>query len=324
MSVSWRHRWRSLLPLTLLTVGCTYALASWNWCGRWGRGEPVVVGQGHAEGPLKAGAARVALAPPYPVVVAGYGPFLPEATGAALPAQARAVVLAAGDVKVGVVSLELMLAPDALVAAVRARTAELGLGAVLVVATHTHSSFGGYDARLAAQLGGTGRFREDSLKAVVEGAHEALRRAASGLTEVSLEVGQARESGLVRARSEGEAPDGDLTHVVLRGAEGPVAELLLFAAHPTLVPRKRGVVDPDWPGRVSALREAAGGVTLVLQGASGNASAVWDGGEGLERVAAYAGAVAELAERAAPSRVEPSGLGFARVEVALPRPDASR
>ncbi|MFY0573110.1 hypothetical protein ACN28S_00905 [Cystobacter fuscus] len=108
--------------------------------------------------------------------MAGYGLPLPEAARAGLAPRARAVVLAAGDMKVGLVSLELMLVPDALVAAVRERTASLGLGAVVVVATHTHSSFGGYDARLAAQLGGTGRFREASLKAAVEGASEALRR----------------------------------------------------------------------------------------------------------------------------------------------------
>jgi neutral ceramidase len=324
MSASWRQRLRSLIPVTLLTFGCAYALASWNWCGRWGEGTPVVVGQARTEGAWKAGAARVALAPPYPVVVAGYGLPLPEARGAGLPPQARAVVVAAGDVKVGVVSLELMLVPDALVAAVRERSASLGLGAVVVVATHTHSSFGGYDARPAAQLGGTGRFREEALKAVVEGASEALRQAASRLTDVTLEVGQAREPGLVRSRSGGESPDGSLTRAVLRGEQGTVAELLLFASHPTLVPRKRDVVDPDWPGRVSELREAAGGVTLMLQGAGGNATAVEEEGEGLEKVGAYARAVAELAERATLVPVERPELGFARVEVALPRPDASR
>ncbi|WP_095984590.1 neutral/alkaline non-lysosomal ceramidase N-terminal domain-containing protein [Cystobacter fuscus] len=324
MSVSWRQRLRGLVAMTLLTLGCAYALASWNWCGRWGEGVPVLVGQARAGGPLRAGAARVDLAPPYPVVVAGYGLPLPEATGAGLPPRARAVVLAAGDMKVGLVSLELMLVPDALVAAVRERTASLGLGAVVVVATHTHSSFGGYDARLAAQLGGTGRFREASLKAAVEGASEALRQAASQLTEVSLEVGEAREPGLVRSRSGGESPDGNLTRAVLRGERGPVAELLLFASHPTMVPRKRDVVDPDWPGRVSQLREAEGGVTLLLQGASGNAMAVGQGGEGLESVDGYARAVAELAARVMPAPVERPELGFARVEVALPRPDASR
>jgi hypothetical protein len=324
MSSRSRHWLRTLLPLTLLTVGSAYSLASWNWCGRWGERAPVVLAQAGAEGPLKAGAAKVPLAPPYPVVVAGYGPPRPEASQADVSPQARAVVLAAGDLKVGLVSLELLLVTDELVAAVRERAAGLGLQHILVVATHAHSSFGGYDSRLVSQLVGTGRFRKAALEAAVAGASEALRQSVVRLAEVSLEVGEAREPGLVRSRSGGEDPDGALTRAVLRGAQGPVAELLVFAAHPTVVPRKRDFVDPDWPGRLSLLREERGGVTLVLQGAGGNVSVAFDEGEGVEKVLGYARAVAGLAERAAPVAAGSARLAFARVEVALPRPDASR
>ncbi|MFY0564348.1 hypothetical protein ACN28E_10905 [Archangium lansingense] len=324
MSSRWRRLLRTLLPLMLLTVGSAYALASWNWCGRWGERAPVVLGQASAEGPLRAGAAKVPLAPPYPVVVAGYGPPRPEANQADPVPQARAVVLAVGNVKVGLVSLELLLAPDALVAAVRERTAGLGLQHVVVVATHAHSSFGGYDPRLASQLMGTGRFRKAALEAAVAGASEALRQSVERLADVTLEVGAAGEPGLVRSRSAGETPDGALTRAVLRGAEGPVAELLVFAAHPAVVPRKRDVVDSDWPGRLSQLREAQGGVTLVLQGAGGNVSVAFNEGEGVEKAQGYAQAVSGLAERAVPMAAGGARLAFARVEVALPRPDASR
>ena len=115
MAPRWRRLPRSLLPLTLLTIGSAYALASWNWCGRWAERTPVLLGQAHAEGPLRAGAAKVPLAPPYPVVVAGYPPPRPEASRADPSPQARAVVLAVGDVKVGLVSLELLLVPEELV-----------------------------------------------------------------------------------------------------------------------------------------------------------------------------------------------------------------
>ena len=324
MSPRSRHWLRTLLPLTLLTVGSAYSLASWNWCGRWGERAPVVLAQAKAEGALRAGAAKVPLAPPYPVVVAGYGPPRPEASQADVAPQARAVVLAMGDMKVGLVSLELLLVTDELVTAVRERAAGLGLQHVMVVATHAHSSFGGYDSRLVSQLVGTGRFRKAALEAAVAGASEALRQSVARLAEVSLEVGEAREPGLVRSRSGGEDPDGALTRAVLRGAEGPVAELLVFAAHPTVVPKRRDFVDPDWPGRLSQLREERGGVTLVLQGAGGNVSVAFNEGEGVEKVLGYARAVAGLAERAAPVAAGSSKLAFARVEVALPRPDASR
>jgi hypothetical protein len=324
MSLRRRRFPRTLFPLMLLTVGAAYALASWNWCGRWGERSPMVLGQARAEGPLRAGAAKVPLAPPYPVVVAGYRPPRPEAHQADLEPQARAVVLAAGDVKVGLVSLELLLVPDELAAAVRERAAGLGLQGVVVVATHTHSSFGGYDARLVSQLAGTGRFRKEALEAAVAGASEALRQAAARLTDVSLEVGEARDAVLVRSRAGGEIPDGTLTRAVLRGAEGPVAELLVFAAHPTVVPRERALVDPDWPGRVSLLREEKGGVVVLLQGAVGNVSVSYGDGEGAQRALSFARAVSGLAERAAPVAAGSPRLAFARVEVALPRPDASR
>ncbi|MFP2907352.1 hypothetical protein ACLESD_20360, partial [Pyxidicoccus sp. 3LFB2] len=66
--------WRSLIPLVLLTVGAAYSLASWNWCGVWEERSPVLLSQVRGEGPLRAGAAKVTLAPPFPVVVAGYAP----------------------------------------------------------------------------------------------------------------------------------------------------------------------------------------------------------------------------------------------------------
>ncbi|NPC85334.1 hypothetical protein HPC49_44960, partial [Pyxidicoccus fallax] len=91
--------WRSLIPLMLLTAGAAYALASWNWCGVWTERAPVLLSQVRGEGSLRAGAAKVALAPPFPVVVAGYSPPRPEAEQADPPVYARAVVLEAGGTR---------------------------------------------------------------------------------------------------------------------------------------------------------------------------------------------------------------------------------
>ncbi|XXF79189.1 hypothetical protein P2318_05390 [Myxococcaceae bacterium GXIMD 01537] len=321
-----RRLLRSLLPMALLTTGAAYAVASWNWCGRWEERPPVLLGQVRGEGPLRAGAAKVEILPPFPVVVAGRPPPRAEARQSDPPVHARAVVLAAGDVRVGLVSLELLNAPASLVEGLRARAAGLGLQGVLVFATHTHSSFGGFDERLMAQLAGTGRFRAAAVEAAVSAGAEALRKAADNLSDVTLEVGRAQDAALVYTRSGGETPDGALTRVVLRGAAAPVAELLVFGAHPTLVPRERGYVDPDYPGRLSELREAGGGVTLVMQGAAGNASVAFsDGRHGVERAAGFAQALADLAGRAELVQSPgPARLALARAEVTLPRPDASR
>ena len=321
-----RVPWRSLIPLVLLTVGAAYSLASWNWCGVWPERAPVLVSQVRGEGPLRAGAAKVALVPPYPVVVAGYAPPRPEAGQADPPLHARAVVLEAGGTRVGLVSLELLSVTSEVLERVRVQAAASGLGEVLVMATHTHSSMGGYDSRLVAQLVGTGRYRQESVDAIATAAVAALTRAAASLADVKLEMGEVRDAGLVYSRSGGAAPDGALTRAVLRGQAGPVAELLLFAAHPTMVPRQRTSVDPDYPGRLSSLRESEGsGVTLLLQGTVGNASVAFSEGQGLERVSGFARALSALAGKVSLSPVgETVRLSLARVEVAMPRPDASR
>ncbi|MDC0713440.1 hypothetical protein POL68_33560 [Stigmatella sp. ncwal1] len=320
-----RQLLRSLLPFILLTVGAAYALASWNWCGRWEERAPVLLDRVQGEGPLRAGAAKVPLHPPFPAVVAGYPPPRPEAAQANPPVHARALVVQAGEARVGLVSLELMSVTEPLVRQIRERVADLNLGGVLVFATHTHSSFGGYDARVVAQLVGTGRYREASVNAAVSAASDALRKAAGSLGDVTLEWGEALEPGFVYSRSAGTPPDGALTRAVLRGAMGPVAEMLIFAAHPTMVGRQRAYVDPDYPGRLSELREAQGGVTLFLQGAGGNASVAFKEGKGAERVAAFAQALSGLVDRVSPQAVPGTvRLALARAEVALPRPDASR
>ncbi|MCP3164809.1 neutral/alkaline non-lysosomal ceramidase N-terminal domain-containing protein [Myxococcus qinghaiensis] len=321
-----RASWRSLFPLVLLTVGAAYSLGSWNWCGTWEQRAPVLLSHVKAEGALRAGAAKVALVPPFPVVVAGYSPPRPDASQSDPPLHARAVVLESGGTRVGLVSLELLFVTDAVTARVRERALAAGLQDVLVLATHTHSSLGGYDDRLVSQLVGTGRYREDSLEAVAAAASAALQQAGATLTDVTLELGEAKEPSFVYTRSGGTAPDGTLTRAVLRGAKAPVAELLFFAAHPAMVPRQRAYVDPDYPGRLSSLREAEGsGVTLLLQGAVGNASVAFSEGQGLERVSAFARALSDLASKAPLAPVGPSvRLSLARAEVAMPRPDASR
>jgi hypothetical protein len=241
------------------------------------------------------------------------------------PLHARAIVLQAGEARVGLVSLELLLVTGPMVAQIRERASDLGLRGILVFATHTHSSFGGYDERVVSQLVGTGRYRETAVAATVSAASDALHQAAAALSDVTLEVGRAAEPGFVYSRSGGEPPDGGLTRVVLRGATGPVAELLLFSAHPTLIPRQREYVDPDYPGRLSELREAQGGVVLFLQGTVGNSSVAFNEGQGVERAVAFAQALSGLADRATPTAVPgPARLALARAEVALPRPDASR
>lgn len=315
-----RRLLKAALMATLLATGGAYAIASYDWCGRWPAEAPKLVSVGRALGPLRAGAAKVALEPPYPVVVAGYPPLRPTVEKARSPLHARAVVLQVEAVKVALVSVDLLTLPAPISDAIRARAQSLGFGEVWVTATHAHSSFGGYDERLVSELAGTGRYRDGSRGAVVDAAVRALTQANGALAPATLLVGEGRPTDLTSPRS-GVEVDQRLTHLLFKGAEAPIAEVVVFAAHPTLVSGKTDALDPDWPGAFASQREAAGGVTLVLQGAVGNVS-VADPTGGPE---AFAGKLqAVLGGVAAAAQDAPVRLGYARVEVALPRPDSSR
>lgn len=289
----------------LLSVGGAYALASWDWCPRTSGPAPKIVSRLEATGPLSAGAAAVDLAVPYPVVAAGYGPSRPVLSSSALPLKARAVVLQEGSVTFGLVSLDVLLVPDDVAEEIRAKS---GLSDVWVVATHSHSSLGGYDSRLIAQLAGTGRFRADARAALVDAALAALK--AVQLSPVAVELGEG-SAPLSNPRS-GAASDTRITRVRF----GAVAQWLLLAAHPTLVPRPAKALHPDYPGVLAERADA--GVTLVLQTAVGNASAAADGPEDVA-------AAALAAFEALPLRaLDTPALKVTRVQVTPPGADATR
>ncbi len=325
-----RRLLRALGPALLLAVGGAYALASGNWCGEWLAGKPSVVSAGRSleaegEGGWQAGAARVELEPPYPVVPAGYAPPRPSLKDSSPPVHARAVVVESGGLRVGLVALDLLSVSPEIVEAVRsgAEAAGLSLNELLVVATHTHSSFGGYDARLVVQLAGAGRFRQQSVNAAADGAVSALREAASSMQPVRPLIAEGSLDALVQPRT-GESADTRSLRLSLVGEHAPVAELWIVSAHPTLEPRPAPSLSPDYPGRVEPAESSW--PVLVLQGAGGNARAAVPGESTPdERSARYADALAERVSALAldaPSTGMP--LAFARVSVGLPRPDASR
>jgi hypothetical protein len=304
--------------LGLAALGALVGLLGFvDRCGTWERTRPQVLTAGRGRGPLRAGAAVVALTPRYPVTVAGYPPLRPTARTAAAPLAARATALEVGGQLVAVVTLDALL-----VTARMQLEAQRGFpGRLWLVATHTHSGPGGHDARLAAEVAALGRFDEGDEAALVEAARAAADQARAALAPARLELAQQELPGLNVARS-GAAVDRRLTALRFAG-ERPIAQWLLFSAHPTLVAPSQAELDPDWPGRLSALAEAQGGpVTLVLQGAGGNAS--------VDRAAAstpdaFAHLLLAAANAVRGAPVEgPVALGWAEVGFGLPHPDGSR
>lgn len=309
-----------------LLLGTALAAASLHsFCGGRLGGGPKLLEAIRVEGPLRAGAARVELAPPLPVVIAGYAPPRSVARRLQHPLYARAVVLAVEKVQVAIVSVDTLLVPDKLREQIATDVAPLGFSSVWVVATHTHSSFGGFDDRLFAQVVGTGRYREDSARALVQGAVTAIREAHARLGPATAATGVSEYDFLASSRVGGQVADHRLTKLVFRGESGPVAQWLVTAAHPTLVPKRLDELDPDFPGAFSALEEAAGhGVTLLSQGAAGNAMVDFGGGDSAKHIAQVAEALAKASRELAVADTVPTSLALSRATVDLPSPDSSR
>lgn len=310
----------------------TLAALGWVWADHCrapsGAAEPARLPEVKGQGPLEAGAGRARIQVALPVTRAGYGPMEPRAERQVAPLSARALAVGAGGVRLVVVTLDLLTLPESLAAEVSREVEAMGAGAVLVAVTHPHSSVGGYDDRREMGFTGVGWPDEAVRGAVVGAAKAAAKQALGSMAPSRIAVGSAEAPELVVSRAEGEAADARLTRVRVESEAGQrVAEVLVFAAHPTLQPRHDGTLSPDYPAAVSeALEASGGGVVLTLVGSGGNAMAQVPGEPAPEaKVEAFARAVAGRAGQVALG--PPSGEGTVRAAAAvmpLPHPDASR
>ncbi|MET0555103.1 MAG: neutral/alkaline non-lysosomal ceramidase N-terminal domain-containing protein, partial [Vicinamibacteria bacterium] len=308
---------RSLARIAVVIAGL-WGLLLLDLRGVARRDPPRIVRAFQSVGPLRAGAAVSLLQPPLPVVRAGYG--LPRAVASreADPLKARALVLESEGKRLALVLVDLVLVPEELARALEARLAGRAFDGVLLIATHTHSSVGGFDARLLAQVVGTGRYRADVVEAILSSAERAVRDAERDLVPVSVRTRTSRGTGWAGNRSSPGADIDDALDLAVFEAEGRrVATLAIVSAHPTLVERTSPFLSPDYPGVAMArLETAAGGVALLLQGAAGDAALPTKGTGAVEHAgAAVARATTETAASALP--VVPR-LGFADAEVELP------
>jgi neutral ceramidase len=285
------------------------------------RDPPRLLRSFRASGPLRAGAAAVPLRPPLPVVRAGYGMPRALAERERDPLHVRALVLECGGRRVAIVLADLVLVPDALAHAIERRLSDRGLAGLLVVATHTHSSVGGFDARVLAQVVGTGRHRADVVEAIVGASDAAVRAAERALAPATLRTSATTLAPWAGNRSSPEAPiDAALTTAFLDADDGRrVATIAVVAAHPTLVERTSPILSADYPGAAMARIEAAGGTALVLQGAAGDAALPTKGTGAVEAAGA---SVALGVEQARLRAVAASPrLAHAEAVVTLPPPD---
>lgn len=309
--------------LTLVLGGVALALvALWlslsrDTCGAWPKQQPSLALAARARGTPRVGAAKVDVTLPFPVPVGGYGPPHHTVSSASTPLSARALVVDVGGQQKALVLLDVMLVTPQL----RDLIAKGFSVPVITLATHTHSGPGAYARNSATEWAALGSFSPAVEEALATAARTALTQALAALAPAHLETGHATTEGVTIART-GAAADTRFTRLLFAGEEGPVAQLLIVSAHPTLVEKNPPALSGDWPALLAADLEKDGAVTLVLQGAAGNASV---NRAQLSTPEAVATKLAALTRGLAMRPVGPDiDAAWSELHVSLPHPDASR
>jgi hypothetical protein len=244
--------------------------------------------QAHAA-PLTAGAARIDITPPTGFPMWGYAARKDApSTGVRDPLHARAVVLAVGAKKMALVSLDLGRAPTrGSMANIRKQVKDATqIETLFLVASHTHhgpvlelDDWPNKDKPYVRKL-------EEKLVQVIVDADKKARPARLGVSSHEIPFNRNRHS---------KRPDRPLDKEMLIAriddADGkPIAHLVHFAAHPTMLPAKLREFSPDFPGFLAQhVEKELGGVCLFLQGAAGDLSANPQGEPGPEKFGAAVG-----------------------------------
>jgi neutral ceramidase len=193
------------------------------------------------------------------VSLAGYGSRagVPH-TGVHDRVFARALAVRAGGEPVVFLALDLLLVDRGLRQSLAARLASVvSIGRVVLTASHSHGSVGGYAPGLVYSLV-LGDFDARAHDAVVTAAAAAVASAVAALEPGKVVLGEVEAPGLAsnRVRKSG-APVDPVAGVLLaeRTRDGARAALVSYAAHATTVSDQELRVTADYPGvMVEALR----------------------------------------------------------------------
>ncbi len=222
---------------------------------------------------LLAGAAVADITPPVGGLMDGYGGRFEGSKGVHDPLMARVVVLDQGGTRVAIVSCDLLGMHRKITGRVRERAAALGIQpeGVVVAATHDHAGPHGLRGGMFSSL------NEELAPALVEKISGAIAEAASVLRPATLSVRKAYLDTVSMNRRDPEWPiDPILRLALLDGEDGPIASILNFACHATVLSGANMMLSGEFPGAASRLLlEQTSAPCVYLNGACGNVNPVW-------------------------------------------------
>jgi hypothetical protein len=246
---------------------------------------------------LNAGVARIDISPQIGVAHAGWGAQTHQVSiGNDMPLYVTALVVIKDDVELAIVDVDIGIftnQQDKDIRELISKASGIPFGNIRLAYTHTHSgpiTFGqwikdGID--LATEWWNT--IPATCAKAVVDAkltTQPARTGFGRGSCDININRRPARDDGeLFTGRNWDGAVDHSVDVVSFDDADdNPIATIVNYAMHPTIMAHENQWVTPDFPGPMrSVVEHAVGGLCLFLQGASGNQGPV-DGFTGDLRV----------------------------------------
>jgi hypothetical protein len=229
---------------------------------------------------IQAGTGRRDITPRESLPMWGYGDRHDALSEGALdPLYADALVIQAGGRKIAIVGLDLGRSPaEASLERIRRRIQEQGgIEYSIIAGSHTHH---GPVLELTGEAGkGKGRFDAalDYYAQMENGIVAAILEANAKLAPARIAVGSTQLDGFNRNRQtkiEPKASDRELAVMRFDNAAGkPVAIVVNFAAHPTILPASTLRFSADYVGALKAeVSRETGAAAIFLQGAAGDQS----------------------------------------------------
>ena len=233
---------------------------------------------------LKAGAGRSDITPPVGIAHGGWGAATHQrAEGVDMPFYSTALYVTDGDLELAIVDLDTGIVVNRDADAIRAEVeAVAGIKPenLRLSATHTHSGPVNRGSWLDEGMDMVGPYWDSLPSRITESINTARWNAkpahvgvGSGTSSINVNRRPALPDGtLFTGRNWEGFVDREVGVVAINDTAGtPIATLLNYACHPTILGPANKLLSPDYPGTArQVVEQHAGGLCLFLQGAAGN------------------------------------------------------